>query len=834
MKSHLKAFATASLAALSFILQGQAVPPQPQQTAPTAAANPAEPPQSAQPTQSATQSDGWPRQFTAGDQDITVYQPQIESWKQNKLEQRAVVSIQTKATAEPTFGVIWINSRTEVDKSNHQVTLEDTEITKASFPSAPDKADDYLSSLRKEVPGVIRPMSLDRLQASLAITKAEARGPETKLKNEPPQIIYSQHPGILVLIDGKPVLRDAGAGGLLRVINTRALIVLDQKSGNYYFYLGDHWMTSTSLDTKTEWKPAEDLAKNPKGPLNTALNQVKTRTSQAKEVDLLNEDPSLVTQLKKGAFPHVYVSTKPAELIQTSGSPQFFPISDTQILYVKNTQNDIFLNTGDQNYYITVSGRWYRAKSLDGPWNFVAASKLPQDFAKIPENHPKGTVLASVANTPQAKEAEISNEIPQTATISRQQAGIAVSYDGAPNFRPIEGTPLQYAMNTATPVIEVNPQAFYSVQNGVWFVATQPQGPWAVATEVPSVIYSIPPSSPLYYVTYVHVYGSTPQVVYTGYYPGYLGSYIDPDGVVVYGTGYYYQPWIGSVWYGWPLTFGFGIGWGAGFFFGFNTGFYGGFFGPCFHPWWGPYGYAWNHGFHGGYPGGGFYRPVGPGARSFAGNHFNINNTNVYNNWNRNVVRTSAGRTTAFNRTAYNNARPNNLYADRDGNVYRHTGTAGAAGGGNWERYNKSANGTGSWEKSTRPSGPVTHAVPGATGIHSLPTTSRNEGVGGGNQSHFESPPHEVEQEQQARQTGENRANQFHQQAGSSGGEFNHSAPSAGGSGFSRGAGVMGGGMPGTSGHTYIPMPSGPSGGSMGGHMGGFGGGGHMGGGGRH
>jgi hypothetical protein len=795
------AFATASIAALSLILQGQAVPPQPQQTAP-AAANPAEP----------TQSDGWPRQFTAGDQDITVYQPQIESWKQNKLEQRAVVSIQTKATAEPTFGVIWINSRTEVDKSNHQVTLEDTEITKASFPSAPDKADDYLSTLRKEVPGVIRPMSLDRLQASLAITKAEAKGPETKLKNEPPQIIYSQHPGILVLIDGKPVLRDAGAGGLLRVINTRALIVLDQKSGNYYFYLGDHWMTSNSLDTKAEWKPAEDLAKNPKGPLNTALNQVKTRTSQAKEVDLLNEDPSLVTQLKKGAFPQVYVSTKPAELIQTSGSPQFFPISDTQILYVKNTQNDIFLNTGDQNYYITVSGRWYRAKSLDGPWDFVAASKLPQDFAKIPENHPKGTVLASVANTPQAKEAEISNEIPQTATISRQQAGIAVSYDGAPNFKPIEGTPLQYAMNTATPVIEVNPQAFYSVQNGVWFVAPQPQGPWAVATEVPSVIYSIPPSSPLYYVTYVHVYGSTPQVVYTGYYPGYLGSYVDPDGVVVYGTGYYYQPWIGSVWYGWPLTFGFGIGWGAGFFFGFNTGFYGGFFGPAFHPWWGPFGFAFNHGFHGGFPGGGFYRPVGPGARSFAGNHFNINNTNVYNNWNRNVVRTSAGRTTAFNGAT--TARPNNLYADRDGNVYRHTGSPGAAGGGNWERYNKSANGTGSWEKSTRPSGPVTHAVPGAT-----ENRSSNQSI---NQSHFESPPHEVEQEQQARQTGEDRANQFHQQAGSSGE-----------SGFSHGS-MGGGGMPGTSGHTYIPTPSGPSGGSMGGHMGGFGGGGHMGGGGRH
>ena len=41
----------------------------------------------------------------------------------------------------------------------------------------------------------------------------------------------------------------------------------------------------------------------------------------------------------------------------------------------------------------------------------------------------------------------------------------------------------------------------------MWFVAATPQGPWLVASAVPAAIYTIPPTSPLYYVTYVRIYG---------------------------------------------------------------------------------------------------------------------------------------------------------------------------------------------------------------------------------------------------------------------------------------------------------------------------------------
>lgn len=88
----------------------------------------------------------------------------------------------------------------------------------------------------------------------------------------------------------------------------------------------------------------------------------------------------------------------------------------------------------------------------------------------------------------------------------------------------------------------------------MWFTATELSGPWVVATSVPSVIYGIPATSPVYHVTSVHVYEVTPTAVVVGYTSGYYGTYVSGP-TVVYGTGYYYPPWIGTAWYGPPVTY---------------------------------------------------------------------------------------------------------------------------------------------------------------------------------------------------------------------------------------------------------------------------------------
>src|SRR5207249_11971044 len=129
------------------------------------------------------------------------------------------------------------------------------------------------------------------------------------------------------------------------------------------------------------------------------------------------------------------------------------------------------------------------------------------------------------------------------------------------------------------PIIQVSAGAYYALRAGVWFSATSLGGPWYVAAYVPAAIYTIPSISPLHYVTYVQVYGSTAKVVYVGYTPGYLGTVVAADGVVVYGTGYPYQAWIGTTWYAPPVTYGVqaqpvynpAVGWAYGFGLGLTT-----------------------------------------------------------------------------------------------------------------------------------------------------------------------------------------------------------------------------------------------------------------------
>ena len=102
-----------------------------------------------------------------------------------------------------------------------------------------------------------------------------------------------------------------------------------------------------------------------------------------------------------------------------------------------------------------------------------------------------------------------------------------------------------------------------------------------MAASVPPVIYSIPVSSPLHYVTYVQVYSATPQYVVVGYTPGYLGTVVSPGGVVVYGTGYTYASYVGAtIWYPPPITYGYAAnpywtpwtGWAMGFGMGMAFG----------------------------------------------------------------------------------------------------------------------------------------------------------------------------------------------------------------------------------------------------------------------
>jgi hypothetical protein len=287
-----------------------------------------------------------------------------------------------------------------------------------------------------------------------------------------------------------------------------------------------------------------------------------------------------------------------------------------------------------------------------------------------------------VAGTEQAQEAVLDAQVPQTSAVKRNDKSLKVEYDGKPQFKDIEDTDMEYAVNTSYSVIKAQDR-YYCCHEAVWYEAADATGPWAVCADVPDEIYTIPPSCPHYNVKYVYVYDATPDVVYVGYYPGYMGSYIYGP-TVVYGTGWWYDPWWGYAYYPRPVTYGFHVrynpwyGWSFGFSFSTGPftfgigwgGFYGGWWGPgMYRPY--PH-YAYSAGFRAGYRAGYWSSPrVAPGRRNIGQVNINRNIYNRSTNIQRNVSRGQLTRPTQQPRIAQGQA--NNVLADRNGNVLRRT-----------------------------------------------------------------------------------------------------------------------------------------------------------------
>jgi hypothetical protein len=258
-----------------------------------------------------------------------------------------------------------------------------------------------------------------------------------------------------------------------------------------------------------------------------------------------------------GSLPEVIVATEPTELIVTSGEPAYSPIDGTGLLLMSNTDADVFMEIASQRYFLLLSGRWYASDSLERGWAWVPFDELPADFAEIPPDSEYGGVLASVPGTQQAADARNDAAIPQTAVVDRKQATLTVEYDGEPQFEPIEGTDMAYAVNTSSDVIRLDGR-YYCCDQAVWFEADDPDGPWSVCTSVPAEIDTIPPSCPLYPVQYVDVYDYDDDEVYVGYYPGYYGYYWYRGGWW-YGTGWRYRAWYRRHYFGRPATYGYGF-----------------------------------------------------------------------------------------------------------------------------------------------------------------------------------------------------------------------------------------------------------------------------------
>ena len=523
------------------------------------------------------------------------------------------------------------------------------------------------------------------------------------MKADPPVVFFSTRPAVVVNVDGNPVWSPIQGNELRVAVNTNWDLFEHPSSKTFFLRHENTWMKAS--DVKGPWVAAGQLpASFTKLPADENWKEVRAALPGR--------------AVAASALPTVFVSTTPAELILLRGAPQYEPVGGTRLLWVRNTDADVFrLGSGGPVYFL-VAGRWFSAPDFRGPWTF-ATPTLPAEFAKIPLEHERSRVLASVPGTQEAAEAVLLAQVPQTARVSKKMVSAPdVAYSGNPEFQPIESTMVERATNTDKDVFKVG-SLYYMCFQGVWFKSSTASGPWEVTGDVPQQIYEIPVSSPSHHVTYVTVEDDDDEWVVYASAAAYTGLMV-AWGTAVWGTGYYYPPYIGygglyPAYYPHYPTYGYGA---------------------RYNPWTGGYGRgAAVYGPYGGAGVGARYNPrtgsyargaaaYGPyGARGAAGVYnprtgaygATRQGSNVYGSWGSTGVRRGddwaatsrvtsnlTGATTRATRTSEGGAAVSrrgpqgggvvgttgsgNVYAGRDGNVYRKQGDSWQqyGGGGGW------------------------------------------------------------------------------------------------------------------------------------------------------
>ena len=650
------------------------------------------------------ESPQWPRAHQESGDKLVVYEPQVDGeWKNHKsLHARSAIVVTPKGSKEDAYGVMEYEVETEVNVDTREVLFKDRKITALRFPGMAPEASTKASEIVTRVLSNERDLIIP-LDFVLAQFKDQGKKvPSVKVNLEPPPIYSSQEPAILVIFLGAPAFKPVPNLNLHFATNTNWDVFLEPSTSRYFLLNGQGWIMTKDLE-RGPWETASsipsDFAKLP--------------------ADKNWEDVRAQLPGKQLPAPKVFFSREPAELIVTEGKAVYEAIPGTQLSFISNTSSQLFYDEQHAKYYFLTSGRWFRSDRPEGPWS-AASLDLPIEFGRIPKEHPKAEVLASVPGTQEAADAVLLAQVPRKATVDRKQVTVTVSYEGQPKFETIEPTKVQYAVNTPNSVFLVNGK-YYCCYQAVWFESASATGPWVVCASVPAEIYTIPSTHPQYPVTYVRVYDSTPDVVVVGSTAGYEGAYV-AAGCLMFGMGMaiaWSDPWR-SYHYG-PAYYGYGCGayysyHAGGYYSGARTyGPYGGAgWGAAYNPYTGTY--ARGAAASGPYGSRHFAEAYNPYTGRYSARS---GGSTPYSQWGRGVTvqgdnwarggyyrdargtvvagETSAGGRAAASRTAQGTAyagrsASGDLYAGRDGNVYRNSG-------GEWQQRDSS----GSWNSADRP-----------------------------------------------------------------------------------------------------------------------------------
>ena len=292
---------------------------------------------------------GWPRLYDLSNGGhMLVYQPQMSTWDgQRHMVAFSAVQYAASKSAKPALGTIKIEADTKVATTERLVNFSPLKISQATFPTLEkEQIRDLVATIDKAIPEDDRIIALDRVLAHVNASSIVPRNVDG-VKADPPTVFFSKTPAVIVNLDGPAIWSPIKENDLKFAVNTNWDLFEHTPTKTYYLRHERTWLKSAA--TAGPWSAAGKLPESfSKLPPDDNWKDVRASL------------PGTTTK----TLPRVFVSETPAELILLTGEPNYLEVGTSGLLWVSNTESDVFRMGKAGSVYYLVAGRWFSAPDL--------------------------------------------------------------------------------------------------------------------------------------------------------------------------------------------------------------------------------------------------------------------------------------------------------------------------------------------------------------------------------------------------------------------------------------------------------------------------------------
>jgi hypothetical protein len=185
--------------------------------------------------------------------------------------------------------------------------------------------------------------------------------------------------------------------------------------------------------------------------------------------------------------PKIYYRDKHTSLVILDGEPKIKKDKDLDADRVLNSPNLIFKEGSQWNMY--EGGTWYKSSQVTSGW--VAEKSMSAKVKSINEQIKKQEKEANGGKAPTDKPVI-------TAIIISTEPAELIQTEGAPVYKPIDSTNLQYVSNSKNDILKTADGTIYILVAGRWYKSSSLNGPWTFngSDKMPAEFAKIPEGSP--------------------------------------------------------------------------------------------------------------------------------------------------------------------------------------------------------------------------------------------------------------------------------------------------------------------------------------------------